>query len=619
MTESQSASLDTQRWFTNRRPTLKISSPCLIRHFVLRPFENNDVVVLAESELRRIAEIQLVNALDAFVEKRTDSDQLLGRKEQDRFKSHIIQCVSNDDQRIPFEITVDIHTEFVTIEIRAYPSQSDTDSPSDVLQKTQQILEQLRYETGGVSTLSKSDSETLYDDFWETCTKFGILETEKFFRRDAEKNLLVDYSSLEQKKPLSKSEKEIARAQLAKLQIKAVFNGLIISTRRGAAPKGESRKHPSAIYHSSIKDIYTSSDASTLSQRYADFHDTALTDNLNYLNAHSGFFMPTLGFDEESEKEKDIHSSSTVLCGVLDGLGIYGCSFSLTTTLDGEKAKSDAYACTKIDPESSWSEVRFFVVYAGPSFNQLARLVRRLLYCGQNRVFMSPDFVQFQKTAQKMRALGRRVDHETIGNFTEDDLRKIRREIEKYNKQVRGGIEYRVNRTDFYWQNLKRRILNLRTVRILGWQTYDEYVSRIYGPHIAGYIEADDLRKELELKIARAEESLETRNSIELNKVLVEQATITAEQTDNMAEQTDSMAKQTRTTARLTSIAAIGVLFTLALRIFDFRPAFDSSWSKRATAEFAVIAGAVGLILYFLFRDQIKDWIRERRPSDKDK
>ena len=523
MTESQSASLDTQRWFTNRRPTLKISSPCLIRHFVLRPFENNDVVVLTESELRRIAEVQLVNALDAFVEKRTDSDQLLGREEKDRFRSHIIQCVSNDDQRIPFEIVIDIHTEFVAIEIRAYPSQSKTDSPSEVLQKTQRILEQLGEESEGVtkSTLSQDDSGTLYDDFWETCTKFGILETEKFFRRDAEKNLLVDYSSLDQKKPLNKSEKETARAQLAKLQIKAVFNGLILSTRREAVPKGKSRKHPSAIYHSSIKDIYTSSDASTLSQRYADFHDTALTDNLNYLNAHSGFFMPTLGFDEESEKEKDIHSSSTVLCGVLDGLGIYGCSFSLTTTLDGEKAESDAYACTKMDPKSSWSEVRFFVVYAGPSFNQLARLVRRLLYCGQNRVFMSPDFVQFQKTAQKMRALGRRVDRETIGNFTEDDLRRIRKEIEKYNKQVRGGIEYRVNRTDFYWQNLKRRILNLRTVRLLGWQTYDEYVSRIYGPHIAGYMEADDLRKELELKIARAEESLETRAALMQNGFLV--------------------------------------------------------------------------------------------------
>ena len=77
MPETQSASLDTQRWFTNRRPTLKISSPCLIRHFVLRPFENNDVVVLAESELRRIAEVQLVNAIDAFVEQRTGGEQLL--------------------------------------------------------------------------------------------------------------------------------------------------------------------------------------------------------------------------------------------------------------------------------------------------------------------------------------------------------------------------------------------------------------------------------------------------------------------------------------------------------------------------------------------------------------
>ncbi|MEM1087338.1 MAG: DUF3422 family protein [Pseudomonadota bacterium] len=616
MANIETPRLDTQRWFTNRRPTYKIDSPCLLRQFVLRPLEFNDVVVLAESELRKIAERQLINTLNEFIadidpevsfdpeiawdayRKRIEAIEKdstppedtnpppIGYESENRYKSHYRAFKSKG---IDFELIIDIHTEYVAIEVRAYPLRNELQAALDaqdaekakVLTTVYDELEQLDSEIdeGTKSDLSEETSDRLFRDFWEHLTDFGAIEIEKLFRRHGDTNQLEEIAITRRHKPNDDDKPrkaprhqidiDVASTQFAKLQIKSIFNGFILSRKRKNPTRldasGTQEKPARMMYGDEIKEkLYRGPSDKNLTQRSADFHDEVLTGNVEYVYHHSRFFMPTLGFNMKNVRENDIHSASSVWCGVLDGLGVYGCSFSRETTLDVAEKDPKNSKFFEMKPKPSWSEVRFFVIYAGPSLNQLARLVQRFLYCGQNRVFMSPDFIQFQITAQKMRALGARVDQETLGEFDEEDLRKIRTKIEEYNQQVRGGIEYRVKRADFYSQNLKRRIANLRTVRILGWQTYDEYVARTYGPHVAGYKEADELRNELELKIARAEDQLET------------QATI-----------------------RLMMIAAIGVVASFAFRLFGYDFTFENI-DKRATLEAFAIIFVIGGFIWYL-------------------
>ncbi|MFN7056667.1 hypothetical protein [Hyphomonas sp.] len=188
---------------------------------------------------------------------------------------------------------------------------------------------------------------------------------------------------------------------------------------------------------------------------------------------------------------------------MLDGFGIYGCSYSPAHITDPETA--------------SWSEVCFFVLYSGPSRNQLGRFVQRLLTCGQNRVFLQPDFVEFKIATLKLKALSDQLDRESLEcDFKKSDIDNIRQKMKKASDSVRGGIEFRVGRTQRYWNNLQGLIANIRSVRIIGWQTYDDYIMRTYGSHVLKYEEAGHLLRELEMKIFRSEEALQSQAATEL-------------------------------------------------------------------------------------------------------
>ncbi len=560
--------IDTQRWFTDRRPAIMIDPPCLLRHYVLRPFRRSDVVTITDTDARKDAEKQLLKRLNKFISccfgDRLDTEGNSGPQvdpipelTEDRFRTHIREGFIRFGSRTPAgaprhfvdircEILIDIHTEYVAIEIRAFPrcsaTQSEHQSGADdstaheatdstnQISRVLKILDELKQgphpsadvEPLGVSNdinnLEEAIREahtkqlSLYDEFWDR-TQFRIDDVMSFFNDGCSKCALFDKSCGTDvcgvpppNTVLSPKEHTYG----ARLQIKSVFTGLILMPTSDPETISKPSSHP-YIYPPSFGEPLLYTKKASVSEGHKSYFENAFFNNVRHVQYHALFFKKCLGFwpsNQISIRESNRHAGSAVMCGILDGLGIYGCSYSgppIVATRTGEPVQ-DGEADTR-----SWSQVSFFVIYSGSSRNQMTRFVQRLLMCGQNRVFLHPDFVTFRHATLELRSLSERLDRETLGKtFTQKDLLKIRSEANAASQRVRGGIAYRVSRTRNYWRNLQGLISNIRSVRIVGWQTYDDYINRIYGPHVNKYEEAGQLLSELELKISRAEEAFET-------------------------------------------------------------------------------------------------------------
>lgn len=540
--------LDTQTWFTDRRPTLMLDTPALIRQFVLRPYKLHDVVVRSTVRERQNVELIIRNAVNNFFKEHFGIEEAMKEHAEQRYQSIVhsvsinLKLVNQEKQTgevivedtnifVPGDVIVDVHTEYIAIELRAYPCQAiQQEHKNETDQRIWKQLAELQQDIQIIETPPVNESmpkrfldvsvdevnqkiaqaeaqkQRIYG-FWEAVTAFNAdYLRHKFadeckdctYDRTCDNDRCVTFTKYIAN--FDKRQPELKRVN-ARLEIKAIFNGLVLRPNGPDANEAPPKAPHTYIYPQEFEDAYTSSDSLTLQESYKDFFAKRLRRNIYHMQEHAVFFKKILGYwpaNTLDEKAKDRHAGSTVLCGVSDGLGVYGSSFSNSPR------------------DRGWSEVNFFVIYAGPSRNQLARLVQRILWCGQNRIFLQPDFVQFKRTSLKLREITELIDKHTLGPFSEKWLDNLRIKVEKENNRVRGGTSYRVSRTQNYWNNLRKRIEDLRTVRIVGWQTYDEYVRRIYGPHVGAYAETGNLLDQLELKIARAEESLETRSASKL-------------------------------------------------------------------------------------------------------
>lgn len=179
---------------------------------------------------------------------------------------------------------------------------------------------------------------------------------------------------------------------------------------------------------------------------------------------------------------------NAVLCKMFGGFAVYG---SNLTPID--------------DPEEP-STVRYFVVYAGPSRHQLARLVRMLHRCGEFRLAALFDFPAVRQASDEIRQLELMMNASMSEfNGAAQKLRnkrvsEWRRVSELIGERGRGGLLDRVYRTHNYFRSLRQRIDHLRTKRIVGWQSYDGFIQRNLYRH---FEHVDDVGTRYEHLLAR--------------------------------------------------------------------------------------------------------------------
>ena len=235
--------------------------------------------------------------------------------------------------------------------------------------------------------------------------------------------------------------------------------------------------------------------------------DLVFVDNVMQLQSHSIFFKTLLGFWPEEKKPtdgssvdirksiaRDTHAASAVLSGFLDGLAVNGVSYH------------------PVEGRDEISSVRYFLLYAGPSRNQLARLVRRLHTCGDSRVLLSDKFMELKHASMKLTNL----DSQLVKRIKDDEidlafLSERRTDLGKIKFGVPGGIQNRILQNEIYWDTLQKGIDDLREVRIRGWQTYSEFVRRNYEPQINSFSRTQDRLNSVDDRLGNARHIIDTR------------------------------------------------------------------------------------------------------------
>ena len=290
---------------------------------------------------------------------------------------------------------------------------------------------------------------------------------------------------------------------------------------------------------------------------------------VDVLNARSRFFSHLLEFRRGSDRIRDFRGGNSVLCGVLDGLAAYGSTLG------------DHY--TDAPPDAKSNEIRFFILYAGPSRNQLGRLLDRIVACGENRIAALFDFNDIRDAGDDMRRLDQEIS--AVGDFVPADvLKSFRAKLDTASRMGRGGLMHRTGRSQHYAANLRNRIRELRIVRIIGWQPYDEFVQRNVEPQLSTLQRLGSRYRDLDDRVRR----------MSVDSVVLESAAIAKESTALAAKST-ALAEEGHKMSKLSvRVARTAHGFQLAAEIFAIVASISYVYAGAvATREVLDTGGAI--------------------------
>ncbi|WP_394694780.1 DUF3422 family protein [Hyphobacterium sp.] len=189
------------------------------------------------------------------------------------------------------------------------------------------------------------------------------------------------------------------------------------------------------------------------------------------MNRHRHLFGRFFGLNDGFPHTEQLRAGNSVLSGLLDGLAVYGSDLGAHTIKGGEPYPH--------------KQVRFFIIYGGPSRGQLGRLLRHILYCGEMRVIGLRQFQELRVAGKQISRFAEQYDdlENSLMNETgdgtlssTDQLKELDRELDNLSPNKLGWIRQRATRSKFYYKLLEDFIKQLRTVRFEGWQTYDEFI-----------------------------------------------------------------------------------------------------------------------------------------------
>jgi hypothetical protein len=186
------------------------------------------------------------------------------------------------------------------------------------------------------------------------------------------------------------------------------------------------------------------------------------------------------------DEDASARGGEPVVCGMLDGKALYAASL-------GEWGPG----IERPQP------IRHLLVYAGHSYSQLGRLVRRMQVLGELRhaaiLDYGPDGLGAKKglreASREIRVLGGQLTAATsditadagrlnasktlgkeIGTMTR--LSYFINELAGISGIVDGGLTHRIEQSRYYANEFQAAIKHLRLVRIGDWQPYDDFVQR---------------------------------------------------------------------------------------------------------------------------------------------
>lgn len=231
----------------------------------------------------------------------------------------------------------------------------------------------------------------------------------------------------------------------------------------------------------------------------------------NHLNGFSEIVSRILGYRVSLDKYGDHNGGNVVLCGALDGLALFGSRFGKDTTANKDKP-----------------EARYFIFYRGASRNQLARFNRRLNAAAEARIMSTLDFESVRQAGDSLRRIDAELDDpdQALDAATLSELQKWTADTER--NIVRSGLRHRTVRSEYYKDRLDRLVKDLRITRLVGWQTYDEYILRVYDPPNAASKRILARLKSVEAKLSIADDRQQTRTTTKLTRAAIGLGGLTA-------------------------------------------------------------------------------------------
>ena len=471
------------------RPTFLLNTPCLVSHYCLRPKQENDPVHLDRQMLNKpnapsAIEPKIVDPINRYLKAvaaaakadgvtpqfTMSATQATPRKAHAKMVHYtstlgwrLVLPDLNDGAGVDLDIVVDIYTEYFSICIHAFPRVKASWPQAPDCPDGGSLAETLCWLTEAHGADVPDDDvadrviDQLYDGFWKQL--FG-----KFPAPD-----------------------DVAAGLGA--DCFAVFRGAVIRNtsvdaqrQLSAAAEREQKDWSPAYAPKLVKETYEEGGAPRDMTKPKEIQK----DLVAFANRKSIFFTRLLHFREGGSWIDDYLGGNAILCAPLEGLALYGSSMG-AERLGGNGEETNL--------------VRYFIIYGGPSRNQLGRLVRRLHTAGECRIGALFDFDTIRAAGNQLRYLELRSGSNAHPDGT--TLQEWRDVLANSAKAGRGGLMQRQGRTNYYGAILHQRVKEMRLSRIVGWQTYEEFITRQVDPHLDTIDRISQRFRDLEARLRR--------------------------------------------------------------------------------------------------------------------
>ena len=450
----------------HRRPTFLLNTPCLVSHYCLRPKLENDPVHLDEVELGKpnpsnMVGPKIVDPINRYLQavaagvgdEAPRFTVVPSQASPRRSGAKVFHHTSTLGWRLPpldlggivdVDITVDIHTEYFTICIHAFPRVKASWPDSPHCPDKSSLADMLCWLTEAHGDDVRDDDagdrviDELYEAFWTRL--FGKLHAPD----DPRTGLGADC---------------FAMFRGAVIRNTSVAAQLLLS----APQEREDEDWRPAYAPKLVKETYEEGGTPRDMTKPREVQK----DLIAFANRKSRFFTRLLHFRRGDSWIDDYLGGNAILCAPLEGLALYG------STMGAERLDRNG---------DETNLVRYFIIYGGPSRNQLGRLVRRLHTAGECRIAALFDFDVIRAAGTRLRHLD--LASSSNANPSPDILKQWRTALSGAAMAGRGGLTHRQGRANYYGGIIRQRVREMRLSRIVGWQTYDEFITRQVGPHL---------------------------------------------------------------------------------------------------------------------------------------
>lgn len=494
-------------------------------------------------------------------------------------------AVSGEIGGLTFEVIVDIHQEYHTVCFRAFPlhkfSASEQGS-SELNPKFKAATEYLTFLSKLEPSVMRTDADdaigATFDIFWDEF-----------------------YSQIADEHPEG--------AEILFGASQAVFRGVVLRTLdvdEQSLMQGDGPRPPEVPYDGPDGLLINPlpEPPGTPDPAYESLTNNAnLTSRATFgslqqqVNNHRWFFGRFFGHGEKESWVESTRATNSVMSGLSDGLAIYG------TDLGAHLPSSNEYP---------HKQVRFFLIYGGNSRDHLGRLVRRILYCGETRIAALKRFKYLRGVGKEILRLKERYDDLTATLLTENNLNEIREKIAKLDRDLQGavfsgpGIQKYLSRSQYYFRTLDELILGLREVRVLGWQTYGDFIDARLGATAEAIHSLQDDLTSLLLARERAERRImlaENKAISQQNQIITRNLGLELSKIDKMQEQ------QVRNSATMRLLTVV----ILAVSVANMLPFLIGRLGAQIMAVFVAVS------MIYLAYDTIRRvyrWLFPRKTDE---